>query len=125
LFNGLKRQVKGIMVNLDGLGEGGKANLRASDIEYSVVLGQEGVAQENVLPTPPALMLPTQLVEPEETTPELKLGGEVLATKGKGYNGESGVTRETVEPFADGRGSILGTRNLSIERSDVLGIAVY
>jgi hypothetical protein len=43
-----KCQAKGLWwrVNLDGLGEGGKANLGVSDIEYGVVVGHEGVAQD-------------------------------------------------------------------------------
>ena len=35
-----------IQASLNGLCEGGKANLGISDIEYSVVVGHEGVTQD-------------------------------------------------------------------------------
>jgi hypothetical protein len=115
-----------LQTSLDRLREGGKANLGVSEIEYSVVVGHKGVAQD------PELAADARVPDDAAnaivracrgwTKVQALCHWEVLATDGEGNGGESGVARESVESWADGGGSILSTRDLLIERSNVGGI---
>ena len=112
---------------MNGLREGGKANLGVSDVEYSVVVGHECVTQDPELGTDAVVShdAADTVIGALRDRPKVQAlcHGEVLATEGERNGRESGVARECVESCTDGGGSILRTRYLLIERSNVGGIA--
>jgi hypothetical protein len=99
-----------LQASLDRLGEGGKANLRVSDIEYSVVVGHERVPQD------PELAADARVRDDAANAVGGAVGdltkvhalchGEVFATDGEGNGWESGVAREGIESCTDSGGSI-------------------
>ena len=112
---------------MNGLREGGKANLGVSDVEYSVVVGHKGVTQDPELGTDAVVSYNAADAVigtlRDWSKVQARSHGEVLAIEGERNGGESGVAREGVESCADGRGSILRIRDLLIERSNVGGVA--
>ena len=105
--------------SLDDLCKGGEANLGISDIEYSVVVGHEGITQDpegaaDGRVRDNAANAVTGTLR-DLTEVQALCHGEGLATEGEGDGGESGIARECVKACADSGGSILRTRDLLIE----------
>jgi len=107
-------------IQLDGLCEGGKANLEISKVKCSVVVGHEGNPYDpvvEILLPPDATNAPVR-VSRDWTEVEGICHGEGLVTEVEGNLGDNCAARETVESI----GIKPRIRDLLIESSNIGGM---